>query len=181
MTIYFITGNENKFREAKSILPNLKQIKLDLPEIQELDPKKIIEAKLEAAFAHHAGPFVVEDTSVVIESLGGLPGPFIKWFEKALGNEGIAKLVGSSKARVTTMLGFARELGNTVFFEGHIEGDIVFPRGEQDFGWGPIFQPEGRGKTFAEISPEEKLAISNRGQAFRKLKEFLALRGLTSK
>jgi inosine/xanthosine triphosphate pyrophosphatase family protein len=64
MTIYFITGNKSKFTEGKAILPELEQLEIDLPEIQEIDARLIIEAK--------------EDTSLYLECLNGLPGPLIK-------------------------------------------------------------------------------------------------------
>ncbi len=66
--IYFITGNKNKFQEARALLPRIEQLDIDLPEIQEIDAEKIIEAKLIAAFEHKKGAFIVEDTSLYFES-----------------------------------------------------------------------------------------------------------------
>ena len=60
--LYFITGSQGKFREVKAILPEVEMLEMDLPEIQGIDAKKIIEAKLEEATKHHAGEFIVEDT-----------------------------------------------------------------------------------------------------------------------
>ena len=57
--------------------------------------------------------------------------------------------------------------------EGILTGEIVAARGDKDFGWGPIFQPEGNKKTFGEMERDEKHAISMRGIAARKLKDFL--------
>ncbi len=176
MKIQFITGNENKFREAKTILPDLEQLKIHLPEIQELDAKKIIEAKLEAAFAHHAGPFVVEDVSFYLEALHGLPGTLIKWFEKSMTMTQLSQIVtqlGNPKARVSVLLGYAQDRNHISYFEGEETGTIVAPRGIEEFGFDCIFQPDGYTKTFGEMTEEEKSAISHRGQAFRKLKEFL--------
>ncbi len=93
--LYFITGSENKFKEAQAIIPALERVDIDLPEIQEIDARRIIEGKLSAAFAHHLGPFVVEDTSLYLDGLSGLPGPLIKWFLKTIGPEGIFKLNGN--------------------------------------------------------------------------------------
>ena len=87
MSLYFITGSKGKFTEVQFIIPNLKQLNIDLPEIQELDARKIIEAKLQSAFEHHAGEFIVEDTSLYLDCLNGLPGPLIKWFIKTIKNE----------------------------------------------------------------------------------------------
>lgn len=173
--IYFITGNKGKFEEAKTIISELEQLEIDLPEIQEIDSKKIIEAKLITATEHHNGEFVVEDTSLALDCINGLPGPMIKWFEKTIGNKGIANLADkleNSKATAKVVLGFKR--GDEIsYFEGSIKGQIVQPRGDLDWGWGPIFQPEGHEKTFGEMDREEKNSLSMRKIAFTKLKDFI--------
>ena len=178
MPIKFVTGNKNKFDEVKqaSGLP-LEQLVIDLPEIQELDPRKIIEQKLLAAEAYATGEYIVEDTSLYLDCLGGkLPGPFIKWFEKVIGNIGIVKLTkdaGSAKAEARVIIGYMNAKRELHFFEGAVSGTIVPARGNKDFGWGPIFQPEGYEKTFGEMERDEKHAISMRAIATRKLKDFL--------
>ena len=65
---------------------------------------------------------------------------------------------------------------NIRFFEGVISGQIVLPRGETNFGWDIIFQPDRFDKTFAEMTIEEKNKISHRRLAFEKLKEYLRAR-----
>ena len=73
-------------------------------------------------------------------------------------------------ARFVCVLCLAAPDGRTEFFEGEVRGRLVFPpRGEQGFGYDPIFAPEGHARTFAEMSAEEKQAMSHRGRAFRKL------------
>ena len=79
--LFFITGNENKLREARSIFPDIKGLNIDLIEIQSIDSRKIIEHKLNDAKKHHSGSFIVEDTSLELISMKGLPGPLIKFFE----------------------------------------------------------------------------------------------------
>ena len=74
--LYMITGNKNKFAEIKQYLPNVEQLDIDLVEIQEVDARKVVEAKLKEALKHSSGEFVLEDTSLDISSLNGLPGPF---------------------------------------------------------------------------------------------------------
>ena len=177
MSLYFITGNQNKVAEMKSIIPDIEQMEIDLPEIQDIDPREIIKAKLEEALKHHSGPFIVEDTSLVVNSMNGLPGPFIKWFLQSVGIDGIWKMTsvfGETDAKAQAIIGYAKDSDNIQFFEGSVLGKIVEPRGEARFGWDPIFQPEGFEKTFAEMTPEEKNAISHRKQAATKLKEFLS-------
>ncbi len=174
--LYFITGNPNKFAEAQAILPQLEQLEIDLPEIQELDPHKIIEAKLQAAFVHQAAEFIVEDTSLYFEGLNGLPGPLIKWFLQALGTEGLARLAlqsGNAKVVAKTIIGYAKNPEQIEFFEGSIEGTVCLPRGTTTFGWDPIFLPNGYHHSFAEMSREEKNTISMRRLAFEKLRTFL--------
>lgn len=174
--IYFITGNQHKFAEIKEIVPKIEQLDIDLPEYQEIDPQKIIKAKLMEAFNHHSGPFIVEDTSLYFDYFNGLPGPLIKWFLKTMGNDGLAKLTAKLEnvnATAKTLIGYAKDKDRVEFFEGELRGVIVEPRGNSNFGWNDIFQPEGSVKTFGEMSIEEKNKTSMRGLAARKLKEFL--------
>ena len=176
MKLYFITGNKNKLKEIQAILPQVEQLNIDLPEIQSLDAKEIIEAKLQEALAHKKAGFIVEDTSLYFDCLNGLPGPLIKWFMKSMGNTGlyeIAKKFKNTKATAKTIIGYASSSRNIQYFEGIIEGNIITPQGKTDFGWDPIFQPEGYSKSFAEISPSEKNKISMRRLAVNKLKTFL--------
>ncbi len=172
--IFFITGNKNKFREAKSIIPELEQLDIDLPEIQSIDAKEIIRSKLLEALKHKKAEFIVEDTSLYFDCLNGLPGPLIKWFMKTIGNEGLYKIAetfGNYNAEAKTIIGYFKD--NIYFFEGSIKGKIVAPSSGNGFGWDPIFKPEGSTKTFAEMTQEEKNSISMRRIALNKLKEFL--------
>jgi len=176
MALYFITGNKEKFREAKTILYDLRQMNIDLPEIQSINPKEIIRTKLKEAFKHRRGEFIVEDTSLYLDCLNGLPGPLIKWFMGTIGNEGLYKIaekLGNNKAEAKTVIGYARDNENIYFFEGKIEGKIVSPRGKYGFGWDTIFKVSGLDKTFAELTIEEKNKISMRRKSFEKLKKFL--------
>jgi non-canonical purine NTP pyrophosphatase (RdgB/HAM1 family) len=176
MKLFFITGNKGKFDEASKIIPELEQKDIDLVEIQSLDPKEIIQAKLEEAKKNIQGNIVVEDGGLYIESLNGLPGPLIKWFVKALDNDGLYKITESyqnKKAEAKVIIGVGLENGNIEFFEGLISGTIVAPRGENGFGWDKIFMPDGYDKTFAEMAMEEKNEISMRKIAFQKLKNYI--------
>jgi len=175
--IYFVTGNKNKLKEAKAIMPEIEGLELDLSEIQELEPKKILETKLEEAKKYKPNTnLMVEDLSLEINEMNGLPGPLIKWFLKSVGREGvvkIAKTFGNQKAIARLTLGFSNDKGENKYFEGIVKGKIVKPRGESDFGWDPIFVPEGYDKTYAEMGMEEKNKISHRKIALEKLKRYL--------
>jgi len=174
--IIFITGNSGKFAEIQGIVPEIVQLTIDLPEVQSLDPQEIIIAKMNAAEEYHEGSYIVEDTSLVFTELKRLPGPFIKWFEKELGIPGLAELalkLESQKATAVVWIGYTSAPGDHLFFEGRTEGSIVRPRGSNDFGWGPIFLPDGANKTFGEMTPEEKSLYNPRIKAANKLLEFL--------
>jgi len=176
MPLYFITGNKNKFAEAQSIYPDLKQLDIDLTEIQETDARKVIAHKVREAFQHHPGPFVVEDIALHFDALNGLPGTLIKWFLKHLSLEQLAAF-GSTQnkagAEARAIIGYAKNPQEIHFFEGSIKGTVVMPRGKTGFGWDPLFVPEGHSSTFAEMGVEEKNKISMRKIAFQKLAEFL--------
>ncbi|MFC1678553.1 non-canonical purine NTP pyrophosphatase [Patescibacteria group bacterium] len=176
MNLYFITGNKNKFAEASAIISGIKQLNIDLPEIQEIDAKKIIRAKLLEALKHKKGEFIVEDTSLCLDCLNGLPGPLIKWFLETLENQGIYELARIYKnygAQARTIVGYAKSKNNIRFFEGKLRGRIVKPIHKTSFGWDPIFQPEGHKKNFAQMSREEKNKISMRKKALNKLSKHL--------
>lgn len=174
--MYFITGNDNKYDEMKALLPELQRLHMHLPEIQDLDPNVIIHHKLEEALKHHVGPVLVEDTSLYLDALGGLPGPFIKWFETALGLAKMAEIVtnlGNTKTHATVRIGYAVEASDIHYFEGTISGSIVSQRGTHGFGWDTIFMPDGFTKTMAEMTFDEKQSMNMRAKAVAKLKDYL--------
>ena len=177
MKIYFITGNRDKLREAQSMWSEIEGIEIDLDEIQEMDGKKIIEAKLKEAIKQKPGiNLIVEDQSLTIDGMNGLPGPLIKWFVKSMSLEEVAKLakvMGNQNSQATTIIGYADELGEINYFEATVKGKIVDPRGSIGWGWDFIFQPEGYDKTFAEMTVEEKNELSMRRLAIEKLRKFV--------
>jgi non-canonical purine NTP pyrophosphatase (RdgB/HAM1 family) len=176
----FVTGNAGKFREAQAVVPTLVQLDLDLPEVQSLDPGEVIRAKLDAARLHVPDGLVVEDTSLSIDALGGLPGTLIKWFLDRLGTDGIAQLVdalgtgtGATARRVIGYLGPDSTV--PVYYEHTLRGTITHPRGSGGFGWDALFVPEGSTKTLGEFTPEEKAVVSMRAAVFRKLSTLLSV------
>lgn len=176
MLIFHITGNESKFQETKLIIPEVEQLDIDLPEIQDIDPHKIIEAKINQAKEHKQGNFLVEDSGLYLSCLNGLPGPLVKWFLKTIGNEGLFNIANNFKnyiAEAKVVAGYSNEQGIIHFFEGSIKGSLVKPRGDNGFGWDPIFLPDGYSKTFAETTIDEKNTISHRRLALNQLKDFL--------
>ncbi len=178
-TIKFITGNEGKYSEAKKVISTLEKIDFDLPEIQSLDPKEIITVKLQEAIKTHKGNFIVEDTSLIANSLNNFPGPLVKWVLKSVGNQGLYDMVENKddkSARAVCMIGLVYG-GNISFFESEVEGEIVKPKGENGFGWDPVFKPTDSSKTFGEMQPEEKEKYNMRVKALLKLKKYLSSNG----
>lgn len=173
--VKFVTGSEDKFLEAKAVISELKREDFSLDEIQSLDAQEIIKHKLETAKKLQTGSLVVEDISLTIKSMGKLPGPFIKWFLKELGTDGIYRLAASTSDRhaiARCTLGLWHD-EKVMFFDSYVEGTIVSPRGSKGFGWDPLFQPKGSEKTFAEMDPAEKQRYSMRTLAFEKLRDYL--------
>ena len=178
----FLTGNQNKLQEARLHIPELSAWEIDLPEIQSTDARQIIEAKLlEAARLKPGCDLMVEDTSLYLDALNGLPGPLIKWFiaPGSLGLQSLAELAlqrHNAQAQAITWIGClsSHTAGLSLrFFKGEIQGQIVLPRGNQGFGWDPIFQPTGSELTFAEMNPIEKDRFSMRRLALEQLKQAL--------
>ncbi len=174
--IAFITGNRDKLNEVKTLLPEVYGVDLNLPEIQELDAHTIISAKLSEAQKHHISPCLVEDTSLYLTAMNGLPGPLAKWFVQAIKVEGIYKLTeafGSSEATAQTLLGYADENADIHFFAGTISGTIVSPRGSNGFGWDVLFCPDNSTQTFAQMTSAEKNRYSMRKIAIEGLQQYI--------
>ena len=177
MDIYLITGNKNKLREAEQILKvKLKNVDLDLDEIQELDSDKIVEHKVKQAWTLIKKPLFVWDQSLYIHCLNDFPGPLIKWFWTKVTLEKICQIANffdDHKIYTKTTLTYY-DGKNMRHFYGVVHGTIpTQQRGTNGFAWDPIFIPEGYDKTFAEMTAEEKNAISMHKIALEKLRDYL--------
>ncbi len=173
----FVTGNMDKVRWVEKFLGRkLEHHKLDLDEIQDLDPARVLEHKAREAFRILQKPVLVEDTCMWFIVLGRLPGTFIKFFLQEIGNEGMCRLLDgyndrSAKACVTFGYFDGSDFRS---FQGLLEGYISdMPRGARGHGWDPIFVPFGQGKTFGEMTEVEYTSYSARKKAAQKLAEFL--------
>lgn len=175
--ITFITGNAAKAEQLGRHLdfPVLHQ-KLDLAEIQSLELAEIVEHKAKEAYRLIESPVLIEDTSLVFNALGKLPGPLIKWFLAELDNDGLCKILNGYQDRtaIAEVL-FGYYDGEILLtFYGKANGSIAnTPKGESGFGWDPIFIPEGYEKTWGEMTPEEQKDTSMRRIALKKLEEKL--------
>ncbi|HWQ60469.1 MAG TPA: non-canonical purine NTP pyrophosphatase [Candidatus Fimivivens sp.] len=176
-SITYITGNPGKLAEVKRYLDQeVEHVSLDLPEIQSLSSKEIVEKKAREAYELVGKPVLVEDVSLVIHSLGGLPGPLIKWFEQALGEEGICRLVDGKDRSCTASVLYGYFDGREIIFaEGEMKGSVSdVPRGDNSFGWGPIFVVDGMNdRTYSELTNEEQAEIAMRKKALTVLRERL--------
>ncbi len=177
----FITGNKGKLGEVKKILAPIKvtQLDIDLDEIQGLDHNDIIRHKLNEAFKHSSGPFLIDDTSTAFSCFKyQLPGTFMKWFLDVLKPAGLynlAKKMGDTKAEMQTILAYADNKKRVYFFKAKVKGKIVSPRlmGKSGFGVDPIFVPKGSTKTLSQLKAEGGYELSARYKVGIKFKKFL--------
>ncbi len=175
----FITGNQNKADYlAKTLGIELEHQKIDLDEIQSVNPLEIVEHKVRQAYDMIQKPVLVEDVSLVFNALNGLPGPFIKFFVEAEnGLENLCRMLDGFEDRsafASVVYGYFD--GETLeIIPGKMDGMIATsPRGEGGYGWDKIFEPEGYdGLTRAELSPEKDIESYNKLRDFDGLRTFL--------
>lgn len=176
--LIFATGNKGKLEEAKSILGlEIEGTSLEIDEIQSLDPVEVAVKKARAYYQKLKKPLFIEDQSFFFKSLGGLPGVYIDSFLKNLENDGLTGLLKGRKdrgamAQVTIV--YVNKKAKEHIFIGKVEGRIARrPKGDNGFGWDPIFIPNGSAKTFGQMELTEKNKYSMRKKALMKLKKWL--------
>ncbi len=177
----FVTGNTDKVKMLEKFLgQEVKHHNLDLTEIQSLDSYEVTKQKALEAYRVLNQPVLVDDVSLSIAALGGLPGTFVKFFLKAVEGVGICKMVDAYKDRSATagLIFVLYDGTNFHRFDAAMEGTISDkPRGDTTkltkMGWNPIFIPEGQPKTIAEMSEDQLEKYTPRGLAAKKLKTFL--------
>lgn len=168
-----VTGNPGKVAEAQRILGFAPPHEgVDLPELQSLDLIEVLRGKGEEAWRRLGRPLVVEETGLELASMNGFPGPLVKWMLEAVGPVGVARAahaLGDAVATAHCALLY-RDAERTVIAEGRAPGRLtVEPRGQEGFGWDPVFVPEGMERTFAQLSHDEKNRVGHRGRAWRAL------------
>ncbi len=189
MEIVFASNNLNKIREINNVLGNsFKLLSLGDIGMEEDIPENEAtlegNALLKARFIHNATGMNVfaDDTGLETEALNGDPGVHSARFagENKDSEANIDKLLAllekktSRKARFRTVIALILD-GKEHLFEGIVEGEIITERrGKMGFGYDPVFLPEGRKLTFAEMDLDEKNKISHRARAFAGLKAFLS-------
>ncbi|OYY67512.1 non-canonical purine NTP pyrophosphatase [Sphingomonas sp. 28-63-12] len=185
------THNAGKVREIADLLApygieTISAAALDLPEPDETGTTFVANAELKALQAADLSglPALADDSGLCVEALNGDPGVYTaNWAETADGTRDWMlamskveqKLVAlgpdiSRSAHFVSTLALAWPDGHVEWFEGRIEGKLIWPpRGQLGFGYDPVFVPEGETRTFAEMSFAEKQASNHRSRAFAKL------------
>ena len=175
----FVTGNPNKVREAREILGfALEPVQVEgLFEIQTPDLNEVVRHKAQQAYSALQCPVMVEDSGLVFHAWNGLPGALVKWFEETVGCQGMLRMVKDFNDRsATAICCFAVYDGkNMRIARGEVNGTLAEKiRGENGFGWDVIFIPDGHERTYAEMSAQEKNAISHRKRALDKLRKLFS-------
>jgi len=174
--IFFVTENAHKFNEARSVLAEynvaVAMIKMRTLEVQDDDIENIARIRVLQAVREVNLPVIVEDAGLFIDALGGFPGPYSSYVYRKIGLGGILKLlngVNDRSAKFKSVVAFCDPNNNLKCFHGIVEGRISLEaRGSGGFGFDPIFEPnESPGKTFGEMTTEEKCRFSHRARALR--------------
>ena len=183
MRLVLASANPDKAREIAALLPGVEVAPRPaaIGDVEETGATLEENARLKArAVADATGePAVADDTGLEVAALGGAPGVHSARYagEGATYRDNVDRLlaaldgVADRRARFRTVALVRFPDGREVLTEGVADGVITeTPRGEGGFGYDPVFVPaDGDGRTFAELRPEEKEAVSHRGRAFRAL------------
>ena len=193
-TLIFASTNAHKIDEMRAVLtPFVEVVSMrdagvggDIAETgATLEENALIKARY--LFERTGRASFADDTGLEVEALGGAPGVRSARYAADAGvgeshDSGanvrllLKNLEGAAnrRARFRTVIALIDERGKETLLEGSVEGHIIeVPRGSEGFGYDPVFVPEGFDRTFAELSAEEKNALSHRGRAARALADFL--------
>jgi XTP/dITP diphosphohydrolase len=188
MILVFASNNEHKIKEINSLLGSsfkllsLHDININ-EDIPEEEPTIEGNALSKARFVYNLTGMDVfaDDTGLEIKSLNGLPGVHSARFagenkDSAANIEKALSLLGNTEqreARFRTVIALIIKK-KEYLFEGSVNGRITSVKsGTEGFGYDPIFIPDGKTSTFAEMELAEKNTVSHRARAFEKLREFL--------
>ncbi len=183
--------NAGKVREIRALLEPygidaVSAAELDLPEPEETGTTFLANAELKARSAADLSglPALADDSGLCVEALGGDPGVrTANWAETADGRRDWTLAMrrvedaltargpdASRTAHFVCVLALGWPDGHVEWFEGRADGSLTWPpRGTVGFGYDPVFVPLGDTRSYAELAPEEKHAISHRADAFRQL------------
>ncbi|WP_175934556.1 RdgB/HAM1 family non-canonical purine NTP pyrophosphatase [Corynebacterium sp. Marseille-P4321] len=189
------SGNPGKLRELQQVLADLDIDGVELVSLRDVDeypePAETgLTFKANAEIKAHAGaaatglPCVADDSGLTVEALNGMPGILsARWCGAHGDDEANNRLLLNQMADIehraaafVSCCVLATPDGQEFTAEGRWEGELLRePRGKGGFGYDPLFAPaDAPGKSSAELSPEEKNALSHRGKALRELAPFIA-------
>ena len=189
-TLVLASHNKGKLVEIADLIRPLgisvrSAAEFDLDEPEETETTFAGNARIKAHFAAKATglPALSDDSGLMVDALDGAPGVYTAdWAETPNGRDFLIAMgkvhdkltdVAAPKpwtARFCATLCIAWPDGHDEIFAGHVEGQLVWPiRGENGFGFDPMFQPDGETETFGEMDPDRKHAMSHRAVAFAKM------------
>ena len=188
MKIVFATNNVHKLREVQQTVGDKFEIVSlrecgvveDIPENEPTLEGNAL-AKARYIYSRTGLSCFADDTGLEVDALGGEPGVRSARYatdghdDEANKRLLLERMAGKENrgAQFRTAMALILD-GEEYLFEGVVRGEILTQEcGDGGFGYDPLFAPEGRSESFAEMSAEEKNAISHRGRAVRKLAEFL--------
>lgn len=192
MDIVLATRNKKKIEEMKRIIANLSistRTLDDFPGCPEVEEEGITfeenAVKKALTVAQYTGkPSIADDSGLEVYALNGAPGTLSARYagEDANDRRNIEKLLFEMRsiadekrgARFVCCIALAFPDGKVKTFTGYVEGRIGSePRGTYGFGYDPVFYPQGYRRTFAEMTDDEKDALSHRGKALNELQKYL--------
>lgn len=198
MRIVFATNNAHKLSEIRQILGNdIEILSLadigchdDIPETADTLEGNALQ-KAQYVYDHYHLSCFADDTGLEVDALGGEPGIYSARYagdghDSEANMQKLLQKLGENnnrKARFRTVIALIEKeeddkvtepAEKTSFFEGIVEGQIIREkRGQEGFGYDPIFQPDGYDETFAQLGLEIKNRISHRARAVEKLAKYL--------
>ena len=198
MKIVFATNNAHKLSEIRQILGNdIEILSLadigchdDIPETADTLEGNALQ-KAQYVYDHYHLSCFADDTGLEVDALGGEPGIYSARYagdghDSEANMQKLLQKLGENnnrKARFRTVIALIEKeedekvtepAEKTSFFEGIVEGQIIREkRGQEGFGYDPIFQPDGYDETFAQLGLEIKNRISHRARAVEKLAKYL--------
>ena len=188
MKLIFATNNVHKLQEVSALLNKkttlilLKEagINEDLPETANTLTENALQ-KARYIYTKTGENCFADDSGLEVEALNYEPGVYSARYAGPQRNDkdNLRKVLQQLENKINRKAHFKTVLaliinGQELLFEGKIEGVITIEeKGASGFGYDPIFLPNGHAKTFAEMSPEEKNAISHRKNAVAKMNAFL--------
>ncbi|MFA4941585.1 MAG: non-canonical purine NTP pyrophosphatase [Patescibacteria group bacterium] len=182
MKLIFVTSNKHKVEEIgfelKKYGVELEQVNIGYGEDKDADMEEVAKKAAKELAEKLQKPIIMEDTGLYFNAYNNFPGAMPKFVFNSIGFDGIFRLLEGKdrSAYFRTIIGFCEPGSEPVLFAGEMRGEItdeVHEPEKDGMPYGHIFIPEGHNKTCAEMSVEEKSLVSQRGEAARKLGEFL--------